>query len=231
VTEFVAIVPAAGTGSRAGGDIPKQYRHLAGGPVISHTLRALVADNRVRAVVLVLANPDQAPADLESGLGVPLVCCAGGQTRAESVRLGLASADRLGLARVLVHDAVRPCLHADDLAAVLDAAIDCRDGAILARPVAETVKRGEAFVTETVPREGLWLAQTPQVFDREQLDEALAAALEAGRSITDESSAMEAAGYQPRLVRARHPNPKITWPEDLDLAERLLAGLNGGRRP
>lgn len=219
----VAVIPAAGSGIRVGGGLPKQYRQLAGRPVVAHTLRALATDPRIRALVLVEAVQNRWQANPEAEFGVPLLCCAGGASRAESVLAGLEAGRGAGVSHVLVHDAVRPCLHPEDLSRVLDAGLASPDGALLARPVAETVKRGLDAVEATLDREGLWLAQTPQVFVLEALESALRAVLGEGRGVTDESAAMEMAGAHPKLVRALHPNPKITWPEDLLLAESLLA--------
>lgn len=218
---MVALIPAAGRGERAGPGTAKQFRAIAGYSVLRHALTAVTADPRVSGVMVVLPADSGTPADLNVS-GLNLLTCAGGATRAESVLAGLrAIAERFpGTEHALVHDAARPCLHPHDLGAVIDAALTGADGAILARKVTDTVKRGRERIENTVEREGLWLAQTPQVFSLHPLLDAL----EAAGEVTDEAAAMERSGFRPRLVAARHPNPKITWPEDLELAEVLLVG-------
>lgn len=228
MAEVVAVVPAAGRGERIGGRA-KQFRALGGRSVLARTLSALSADDRIIGFVVVL--PDGEPGDLtETVAGRPVAVVPGGTTRAESVRAGLlAAGERFSAAcHVAVHDAVRPCLHPVDLAAVLDAGL-AGDGAILARRPGETVKRGDDTVEATVDREWLWLAQTPQVFPLAVLLDALEVALARGLAVTDEAAAMEAAGRRVRLVAATRPNPKITWPEDLLMAERLINDME--KRP
>lgn len=226
MTGVAALIPAAGRGERVG-RTAKQFRKIAGRSVLSHSLTAVTRDQRVSAVMLVLP-PDVEPPDDIDIAGTHLANCAGGTARADSVLAGLrAISERFPeTEQVLVHDAARPCLHPDDLRTVLDAGLADEHGAILARRVSETVKRGDERIEATVEREGLWLAQTPQVFPLH----ALSTALEAAGDVTDEASAMEQAGFHPRLVAARFPNPKITWVEDLELAEILLFGLTQRRK-
>lgn len=225
MTRLVALIPAAGRSERAGSGTAKQFRNIAGRSVLSHTLAAVIADTRVSAVMMVLPPDAGWPNDLDLA-GLDLLACPGGETRADSVLAGLhAVAGRFpGTGHVLVHDAARPCLHPHDLGAVIDAGLAGDDGAILARKVTDTVKRGGERIDSTVEREQLWLAQTPQVFSIH----ALLDALEAAGEVTDEAAAMEQAGFRPRLVAARYPNPKITWPEDLALAEVLLGARDQG---
>lgn len=218
-----AIVPAAGTGSRFGGGRPKQYQWLAGRPLLYHSLAALCRCRHIARVWVVLAADDCWWGRHDWGaLGHKLetVYC-GGATRAESVRNGLraaAVADEEDW--MVVHDAARPCLSQALLATLCDTLADDPVGGLLAVPVADTLKRAdeEPRVVRTESRDGLWQAQTPQMFRYGLLTRALAA--DAGG--TDEASAVEAAGYRPRLVPSDGSNLKVTYPADLLLAEMIL---------
>lgn len=225
-----AVIPAAGTGSRFGGDTPKQYLPLNGAPLIRHTLQALLADPRIARIVVVLA-PDDATwndACLPSA-SADRVCVAraGGATRADSVTNGInwlkKHLDAKNEDWVLVHDAARPCLHPTQLAHLIDSLIDDPVGGLLAIPVADTLKRAdqEARVEATIDRRQLWQAQTPQMFRVGQLQHALSN----GDSvmITDEASAIERLGLRPRLVNGSLTNLKVTYPEDLALASMIVA--------
>jgi len=225
-----ALVPAAGSGSRMGAERPKQYLPLAGRPLIAHTLEALCAVASIDKVFVVLSvdDPEWGAHDW-SALGpklVPLFC--GGATRAASVLGGLrAIAGEVAQHDwVLVHDAARPCIapwHVERLIAEL---AGDEVGGLLAVPVADTVKRADAHgrVAQTVPRDGLWQAQTPQMFRYVMLRRAL----EDARDVTDEAGAIEAAGLRPRLVRGDPTNLKVTWPMDLHMAEWILASRSEG---
>ncbi len=219
-----AIVPAAGSGSRFGAERPKQYLDLLGRPLIFHTLTALTACPDIERVWVVLAPGDPWwPRYDWSELGPKLetVRC-GGATRAESVGNGLQAAAMVAAEDdwILVHDAARPCLSAAMLAALMTELADDPVGGILAVPVADTLKRadGEQRVAVTEPREGLWQAQTPQMFRYGQLERAL----KNDSSVTDEAGAIEALGLKPRLVRADSTNLKVTYPADLALAAMIL---------
>lgn len=227
-----ALVPAAGSGARMGGDLPKQYLPLAGRPLIWHALATLCATPALRKVFVVLA-PDDArwPADDMAALGDKLaVLRCGGETRAASVANGLrAMAERIqgnGEEWVLVHDAARPCLTVAMVEALIATVGEDDAGGILAMPVADTLKKAldredgvPTRIEHTVPREGLWQAQTPQMFRRRMLLEAL----DFAPQVTDEASAIEALGFRPRLVEGQIDNLKVTWPRDLRLAELILA--------
>ena len=219
-----ALVPAAGSGSRFGAEVPKQYLPLAGKPLIFHALAALCACPRIREVWVVLSVGDEWwPGFDWSALGGKLrpVFC-GGASRAESVANGLAlMADRMTADDwVLVHDAVRPCLSSAMLGALFDELHDDPVGGILAVPVADTLKLADAAqrIAETRLRDGLWQAQTPQMFRFGVLRRALAA----NQAVTDEAGAVEAIGLKPRLIRADMRNLKVTYPLDLQLAELIL---------
>ncbi len=219
-----AIVPAAGSGSRFGAEKPKQYLDLLGRPLIFHTLAALIACPDIERVWVVLAPDDpwwQRYDWSELGAKLETVAC-GGATRAESVGNGLRAAAMVALDDdwILVHDAARPCLDPSMLTRLLAELADDPVGGILAVPVADTLKRADAAerVAATEARDGLWQAQTPQMF-RHGL---LRAALEKGRAVTDEASAIEAMGLAPKLVRGDASNLKVTWPADLALAAMIL---------
>jgi 2-C-methyl-D-erythritol 4-phosphate cytidylyltransferase len=221
-----AIVPAAGRGARFGGEVPKQYLPIAGEPLIAHALDALLAEPRVEGAVVALAADDARWPGWTSRAGKPLRRCDGGGERADSVLAALHALpatvgdDDL----VLVHDAARPNLRVDDVTRLIDAALGHADGAILAAPVRDTLKRAgrDGAIAATEPREALWRALTPQAFRRGPLTRALQAARDAGAVVTDEAMAMERAGARPRLVEGREDNLKVTTPADLALAEYLL---------
>ncbi|HEX6828894.1 MAG TPA: 2-C-methyl-D-erythritol 4-phosphate cytidylyltransferase [Burkholderiales bacterium] len=222
-----ALVPAAGTGTRMGEGTPKQYLPLAGRPMIHHALRALAAAPAIERVFLVLAPGDaMGRAEDWSAVSpkvVPLAC--GGATRAESVANGLRAATGVGDDDwVLVHDAARPCLSQAALAALVNALVEDAVGGLLAVRASDTLKRGngDCRVMETVSRDDIWQAQTPQMFRRGLLLKALE---QAGAAVTDEASAVEALGLMPRLVPGETRNIKVTVPQDLALAELILRSM------
>ena len=222
-----AVLPAAGRGTRFGGAVPKQYLEAAGQPLIAHALDALLAHPRVAGAIVALAADDSNWPGWTARAGKPLLRCTGGNERADSVLAALrALPPEVGDdALVLVHDAARPNLRRDDLDRLIAAAHGCPDGAILAAPVRDTLKRADAElrIAATEPRERLWRALTPQAFRRGALTTALQAAQGAGATVTDEAMAMERAGARPLLVEGREDNLKVTTPADLALAQYLLA--------
>ncbi|HEY1069297.1 MAG TPA: 2-C-methyl-D-erythritol 4-phosphate cytidylyltransferase [Thermomonas sp.] len=222
-----ALVPAAGSGRRFGGEVPKQYLQAAGKPLIAHALEALLAHPRIEGVVVALADGDVRWPGWAALHGKPVVTCIGGGERADSVLAALrALPECVGDdALLLVHDAARPNLRADDIGKLLDAAAACADGAILAAPVRDTLKRGgdDVRIDATEPRERLWRALTPQAFRRDLLRRALETAQADGVVVTDEAMAVERLGLRPRLVEGREDNVKVTTPADLALVEFLLA--------
>ena len=227
-----ALVPAAGSGRRFGGEVPKQYLRAAGKPLIEHALEALLAHPGVDGVVVALAEGDALWPGWTSLHGKPVITCIGGGERADSVMAALQAlpAGTAGDELLLVHDAARPNLHASDLAALIAAANACADGAILAAPVRDTLKRADAGspggsprIGATEPRDGLWRALTPQAFRRDLLRRALERAQADGLIATDEAMAVERLGLRPTLVEGREDNLKVTTPADLALAEFLLA--------
>ena len=226
MTRHFAIVPGAGSGACFGSEVPKQYLELAGKPMIFHALAALCRCDRVDAVWVVLSPGDEWWASFDwSPIGEKLrVLYCGGSTRAETVGNGLAAiADEAGAGDwVLVHDAARPCLSQEMLGALCDELDADPVGGLLAVPVADTLKRADADqrVAATQSRDGMWQAQTPQMFRYGLLRKVL----EGNSTVTDEAGAVEAAGLQPRLVRADSTNLKVTFPADLRLAEYILQG-------
>ncbi|WP_300439036.1 2-C-methyl-D-erythritol 4-phosphate cytidylyltransferase [Zoogloea sp.] len=224
-----AIVPAAGSGSRMRSEQPKQYLPLLGQPLIRHTLAALCASPVIDRVYVVLSVGDQEWDRHDwSPFGerlVPLFC--GGASRADSVLNGLrAIADEASESDwVLVHDAARPCLAPWHIETLVRELSSDEVGGILAVPVADTLKREDSThrIADTVPREGLWQAQTPQMFRYVMLKRAL----ESARNVNDEASAIEAMGLRPRLVRGDPTNLKVTYPLDLHLAEWILQHREG----
>lgn len=221
-----ALVPAAGSGRRFGGEVPKQYLHAAGKPLIAHALDALLAHPDIEGAVVALAVDDPYWPGWTSLHGKPVIACVGGIDRADSVLAALRAlppgvADDVLL---LVHDAARPNLRANDIGKLVDAATACADGAILAAPVRDTLKRAgvDDRIEATEPRERLWRALTPQAFRRALLRRALEAAQAEGVAVTDEAMAVERLGLHPRLVEGREDNIKVTTPADLALVEVLL---------
>ncbi|HOC10088.1 2-C-methyl-D-erythritol 4-phosphate cytidylyltransferase [Thermomonas sp.] len=222
-----ALVPAAGSGRRFGGDVPKQYLHAAGKPLIGHALEALLAHPQMDGAVVALAADDPHWPGWTTLHGKPVVTCVGGLERADSVLAALhALPENVAHdALLLVHDAARPNVHGGDLSTLIAAANVQRDGAILAAPVRDTLKASDADhrIEATVPRAGLWRALTPQAFRRDLLQRALQAAQAAGVTVTDEAMAVERLGLHPVLVEGREDNLKVTTPADLALVEFLLA--------
>ncbi len=222
MSEFHALVPAAGFGARMGNELPKQYLDLAGRPMIWHALSTLCAHPNIKTVFVVLAPGDEYFARYDwshcAGKLEPLYC--GGATRAESVANGLLASELEPDEWVLVHDAARPCLSTHLLTRMISELRNDEVGGILAVPVADTLKRADAQqrIAHTEPREGLWQAQTPQMFRAGLLTQAL----QQSKSVTDEASAIEAMGLQPKLVASDSSNFKVTYPQDIELAELLL---------
>jgi 2-C-methyl-D-erythritol 4-phosphate cytidylyltransferase len=222
-----ALVPAAGSGRRFGGEVPKQYLQAASKPLLRHALEALLAHPGIDGAVVALADGDARWPGWTTLHGKPVLACRGGAERADSVLAALAAlpAGVADDALVLVHDAARPNLQAPDIGALLEAAAAHPDGAILAAPVRDTLKRADAEgrILATEPREALWRALTPQAFRRDLLLRALQAARDAGIVATDEAMAVERLGCRPRLVEGREDNLKVTTPADLALADFLLS--------
>lgn len=217
---IIAIIPAAGVGARMQADKPKQYLTLAGKTILEHTLSVIASHPAVEKIILAVGKADPYIAAINLPKNTQLV--EGGETRAESVLNGLQAINEPN-AWALVHDAARPCLSHEDLDRLLEVRDD--NGAILAIPVTDTIKRANSDkeIIATEDRSQLWQAQTPQFFRADLLKNALTQALREGATITDEASAMEHAGFRPHLVPGRSDNLKVTRPEDLALAEFYLS--------
>jgi 2-C-methyl-D-erythritol 4-phosphate cytidylyltransferase len=226
MSRYFALIPAAGAGSRMGQFLPKQYLPLLGRPLLHYSVAQLCAHPMVERVYVVLAPADQWFNKHDwNPFGAKLMPLhAGGESRAETVRNGL---QRMGEDVsdddwILVHDAVRPCITPALLDRLIGEIGADQTGGLLAVPLADTLKRADlnARVVATEPRAGLWQAQTPQMFRYGLLIRALRSVELAG--ITDEASAVERLGMQPRLVASDITNLKVTYPEDLALAELIL---------
>ncbi|PHM35708.1 2-C-methyl-D-erythritol 4-phosphate cytidylyltransferase [Xenorhabdus innexi] len=248
MTEIVALIPAAGIGSRMKSECPKQYLSIAEKTIIEHTLSALLEHPRIQQAVVVLNPADRQFNQLPIASDPRITTVIGGDERADSVLAGLNYLSGLSPEFpdwVLVHDAARPCLHRNDLDNLLQI-IDKKQiysvrsgerfcGGLLAAPVRDTMKRmlaasaegiaeiASPTVDHTVDRSGLWHALTPQLFPLQLLRDCLIKALSEQACITDESSALEYCGYHPVLVNGRADNIKVTQPEDLALAEFYLS--------
>jgi 2-C-methyl-D-erythritol 4-phosphate cytidylyltransferase len=225
---YSVIVPAAGIGKRMQADCPKQYLKIAGKTILEHTLSNLLAHNQVKQVFVVLHPEDRLFAQLQIATHPAITLVVGGKERCDSVLAGLNLVPEHEH-WVLVHDAARPCLHPDDLTSLLEVAHNSHCGAILAAPVRDTMKRSflkntskQTLVKQTEPRENLWHALTPQIFELALLKKALEQAAQKSVCITDEASAMELLGEEVLLVEGRASNIKVTQPADLLLAEFYL---------
>lgn len=226
ISRFHVLIPAAGTGSRMGVDIPKQYLSLLGKPVIQHAIEAFHGCVRISSVSVIL-HPEDKVFDTVVDRGAfekVQVYFSGGESRSATVLNGLLAMEGKVAANdwVLVHDAARPCLSLLLLNRLLDELEQDEVGGLLAIPLADTLKRADSLqrVARTESRDGLWQAQTPQMFRLDLLKSALQAA---NGAPTDEAQAVEALGLSPRLVVGELRNLKITYPQDLILAEAILA--------
>jgi len=235
---FFALIPCAGAGLRAGGDLPKQYQTIAGKAMVLHTLDAFAAVTRIAKTIVVVSPDDAAFASFNADADI-LKC--GGATRADTVKNGLQALLRMGEAGgctstdwVLVHDAARCMITPEQINCLIDECQHDAVGGLLACPVADTLKSSggtiEGRVDRTVDRADKWAAQTPQMFRMGELHAALGAAFnsaldkasQVGVAVTDDASAMEAIGLQPKLVKASSQNFKVTYLEDFALAEAIL---------
>lgn len=222
LSEVIAVLPAAGNGSRMQVDRPKQYLNIGNKTILEHTLDALFQHPRICKAIIAISPDDDYFQTLPLASDPRIQVVQGGRQRADSVLAGLQQVQ--GVEWVLVHDAARPCLHPDDLSRLLELTSQSDVGGILAAPVRDTMKRGNAQgdIEHTVERNALWHALTPQLFPLTLLKNSLECALSEGAEITDEASALEFCGYHPQIVSGRADNIKVTRPEDLALAEFYL---------
>jgi 2-C-methyl-D-erythritol 4-phosphate cytidylyltransferase len=225
--KYWLVMPAAGSGRRFGGQLPKQYAAFGRGTVLEASMQLFLADARCAGAALALAADEPGREALRARLPASVRVVDGGAQRSASVLAGLNALAGMAAADdwVLVHDAVRPCLSAADLDRLLAAGMAVGDGALLAAPLADTLKSSAdgQHSTTTVARAGLWRALTPQMFRYARLCTALQQAQAAGREPTDEAQALEWLGDAPLLVAAQDANPKITTATDLALAAAILA--------
>ncbi len=233
VPAYFALIPAAGVGARMGVSIPKQYLNLAGKSILQHSVDAFLQHPQLRHVVVVVSHDDAYVAEaLQPDPRLTVLFC-GGESRVESVRNGLNAmpAHVRVEARdwILVHDAARPGLSQSLITRLIDAVGSEDVGGLLALPVVDTVKFQDEIKLSTIPRTGLWLAQTPQMFRHNLLVDALRTAQQA--TVTDEASAVEMMGLVPRLVEGHWANAKITVPDDLAMVETYLAQVADIIRP
>jgi 2-C-methyl-D-erythritol 4-phosphate cytidylyltransferase len=225
-TNYWVIVPAAGSARRMGAAVPKQYLSLAGRTVIEWSLAPFLQRERTNGVVVVLSEGDPRWSQTALAGHTKIITTTGGAERMDSVLAGLQALETHVSASdwVLVHDAARPCLSSTDLDRLLNELSDDEVGGLLAAPVVDTLKRADdqQRVDDTVSREKLWRALTPQMFRFELLRRALLSAVDNRVAVTDEAQAIEALGLRPKLVAGDADNVKITLPEDLLRAERIL---------
>ena len=221
-----AVVPAAGQGRRVGGAVPKQYLEIAGMPVLVHSLNRLAAVQQIDAIFVGISETDRHWHNLPLPPGMQVARYTGGQSRAETVWLGLQALQKCASADdwVLVHDAARPCVQVEDIDTLISAVVPSLEGGLLAIPVTDTIKvaNQDSTAKQTMERRMLWRAQTPQLFRFSVLYTALQAVVHDLESISDESAAVEKLGLKPLIVQSDERNIKITNSKDLQLAEFFL---------
>ena len=224
------VVPAAGVGQRMSDSVPKQYLPLCGATVLEHTLRRMLSWGFLEGIALALAPGDTRFQSLPLAADARLMTAEGGEQRSDSVLSALRTLEGRADSDdwIWVHDGVRPCVSSEDVASLQAGLVGEEVGAVLALPVADTVKLaiGCERIDETLDRSQLWLAQTPQVFPYGRLRQALDTAVSEGWPVTDESSAVERLGLQPKLVAGSPGNLKITRPGDLAIAAGILERLD-----
>jgi 2-C-methyl-D-erythritol 4-phosphate cytidylyltransferase len=230
-SKIIALIPAAGTGTRLGDSLPKQYLDINGQPLIVHTLQALARVSRIEKIIVVLSPEDQHWRGLvanDSSTWAALstrveTINVGGKSRRDSVLNGLNAIDKTDT-WIMVHDAARPCIRSELVEQFIDELESDSIGGLLALPLSDTIKLddGNLRVAKTLSRENIWRAQTPQMFKFDLLKKALTASPNA----TDEAEAIEATGHQPKLVMGESANLKVTYATDLKLAKMLLSEVN-----
>ena len=219
---YIALIPAAGVGARMAAASPKQYLPLLGKPMLQHTAEAFAASELVAHTYIVVSPDDGYVGAITLPPRVTVLRC-GGATRMDSILNGLrALAGQVGAQdMVLVHDAARPGLTPALIRKLIGEVGNNPAGGLLALPVVDTVKTTRGGKVQTTPRDGLWLAQTPQMFSYELLLRALGSAPDPN-AITDDASAVEMLGLSPQLVEGHPRNLKVTLPSDIRIAEMYL---------
>lgn len=223
--DYWVVIPAAGMGSRFSSEIPKQYIKIHHKTVLEHTLSLFLPHNWIRKIVVTLSSDDLFFKQLPISHHPKVTCVIGGDSRQDSVSNALSYLKTVAQNEdwVLVHDAVRPCLHQKDLSSLLFHLKEENVGGILAAPVHDTIKFVvEKEITQTVNRENLWHALTPQMFRLGVLTEAYNQSKEFNAALTDDASAIEQIGLMPKVVRAQYPNPKLTYERDFAILSMLL---------
>ena len=230
--KFFAIIPCGGTGQRFGGSTPKQYLKLGTRTVLEHSAQAMLADPRIETVFVVVPPEDTHAAVLFENCPKIQVLPLAGTQRSNTVLNALnhllAQFKVAETDWVLVHDAARPGLQAHALTALMDAASEHVAGGLLAMPLADTLKStvvaedSTVISQHTVPRQGLWAAQTPQMFRAQALSLAMTECMYKGLVLTDEANAIETMGIGPLIVPGHIENLKITYPSDFNTLVKLL---------
>lgn len=223
---YFVLIPAAGTGTRIGADKPKQYLMLDKQTILEHTIGQFLSHPRIDKIVVGIYPGDVFWHMLPISQHEKIITVPGGASRTETVLNGLLYLQTLAHADdwILVHDAVRPCLHLTDIDKLITQLQNHPVGGLLASPEPNTLKKilPDNLVGETISRENIWQALTPQMFRFGKLLPAIQAAIDRNQAITDESQALELRGERPVIVEGRRDNIKITYPDDLRLAEMIL---------
>jgi 2-C-methyl-D-erythritol 4-phosphate cytidylyltransferase len=226
--QFIAVVPAAGAGKRMLANCPKQYLTIDNKTILEHTVERLLSHPLINKVIIALSEGDEYYSRTSLVNNKHIETVIGGKERVDSVIAGLKAIDSKVYPWVLVHDAARPCVTHDDISALIKQCIEKQTGGLLAAPVRDTMKRSLSSdlavnqVSKTVDRENLWHALTPQMYQVNELKEAIINGLSKNAELTDESSAIELANIPSLLVSASSENIKITHPDDLVLAAFFL---------
>jgi 2-C-methyl-D-erythritol 4-phosphate cytidylyltransferase len=230
--QFVVVVPAAGAGKRMLANCPKQYLTIDNKTILEHTIERLLSHPLIKKVIVALSDNDEYFPSTSLAMNSNVETVVGGKERVDSVLAGLKAIDQQLFSWVLVHDAARPCVSHEDISTLISTCLSQQSGGLLATPVRDTMKRSsntkiaESQVLETVERENLWHALTPQMFDVSELKAAIIHGMSINAELTDESSAIELAHLPSTIVSASSENIKITHPDDLALATFFLAKQN-----
>lgn len=221
-----AVIPAAGVGSRMEADLPKQYLEISGKTILEHTLTKFLQHSLIQGIVIAISSEDTYWCQLQIESSKPIIIAPGGSERCHSVFSALQTISTIADQNdwVLVHDAARPCIRTEDIDKLISLASLHPVGGLLAMPVRDTLKRSDSTYTviETVDRNTLWHALTPQMFRLATLKKALKNAIDNGLIVTDEAQAMELMGMLPALIEGHPDNIKITRPQDMELASYYL---------
>lgn len=221
---LVAVIPAAGVGKRMLSDCPKQYMKINGKTILEYTVERLLSVKQISKVIVVISKGDEYFNELSIANHEDVIPTQGGKDRVDSVLAGLKSIEQNKYHWVLVHDAARPCVDISDIQSLINSCLSTNDGGLLGHPVHDTMKQTNADnqVKNTLDRELMWHALTPQMYPIHTLIDAIEEGLLKGVNITDESSAIEAVGIKSIMIEGRSDNIKITRPDDLAYAKFIL---------